>query len=452
MEKASMASIVPILSRSFAETATVQLNPQLLTSLKRSSSLEYEINTENIETERSKWRRIVDYQRPADYPAPVSKEAQAAMFEEQSQQDPASFKLKMMEIAFNRLKDVGREAEKRQTRLDCLLGDVIGAVASLPNQYSAIVHHQIAIAVGPVLDSRLAASEHISSVPSPIVADAGRYAGRLSTGHLAVTECDIDFAVRRCSTTGTTVEEPVLSATQDKEDSSSLEHEMNAELEEFFCQNMLDNEGSEVMIVTSTEVLAERYQDVVDRDNNTSGAQGVLTSCDFVPCIVTTAEKIEDSACDQNGVPAVLSNCGTLPCIVTTTEQIGECLQQASATDQNALHSGLPHVQLTSGDDVPCIVTTTEKLNECIEACSQNGGQLLTDAVQCIVTTTDKLNDSIQAATDAQSQNGSLSDGEIVNGVHDVLTGCEAVPGMLASCDTVDDLTGGCIQIGMTLA
>lgn len=154
-----------------------------------------------------------------------------------------------------------------------------------------------------------------------------------------------------------------------------------------------------------------------------------------------------------------------MPFIVTTTEQIGECLQQAS-NDQHAPNSGLPHVQLARGDDVPCIVTTTEKLNECIEACSQNGVRVLPDAVPCIVTTAERLNESIQAASealeDAHSQNTALSDGEIVIGLHDVLTSCEAVPGMLASWETVpgmdsvpeilDDITGGCIELGMTLA
>ena len=95
------------------------------------------------------------------------------------------------------------------------------------------------------------------------------------------------------------------------------------------------------------------------------------------------------------------------------------------------------------------------------------GVRVLPDAVPCIVTTAERLNESIQAASealeDAHSQNTALSDGEIVIGLHDVLTSCEAVPGMLASWETVpgmdtglpeilDDITGGCIEVGMTLA
>ena len=98
--------------------------------------------------------------------------------------------------------------------------------------------------------------------------------------------------------------------------------------------------------------------------------------------------------------------------------------------------------------------------------CWLSGVRVLPDAVPCIVTTAERLNESIQAASealeDAHSQNTALSDGEIVIGLHDVLTSCEAVPGMLASWETVpgmdsmpeilDDITGVCIEMGMTLA
>jgi hypothetical protein len=346
------------------------------------------------------------------------------MFLDQSHEDPNSFKVKMMGVALQRLQGVGLEMEKRQERLDNLLVDIIGTIESLGSHQRAAVHQQIAMAVGPVLDSRLAASDHASRSRkcSPTIVDSEK------NRHLTASlHHQIDNGVRRVQR-----EERLHvihnAAVQSGAgpDADLLEQEMNQEIEDFFCEGSykaVKNDGFTVpCIVTSTEVLEERHQqaqDVIDRDINMSGAQGVLTSCDLAPCIMTTAERLGDAASGQNGVATHLSNCETMPFIVTTTEQIGECLQQASNV-QHAPNSGLPHVQLARGDDVPCIVTTTEKLNECIEACSQNGVRVLPDAVPCIVTTAERLNESIQAASealeDAHSQNTALSDGEIVIG------------------------------------
>ena len=137
------------------------------------------------------------------------------------------------------------------------------------------------MAVGPVLDSRLAASDHASSsrkCSPPTIVDSEK------NRHLtAALNHQIDNGVRRLQ------REERLHVIHNAAVQSGagptadlLEQEMNQEIEDFFCEGVaglnkaVKNDGFTVpCIVTSTEVLEERHQqaqDVIDRDINMSGA------------------------------------------------------------------------------------------------------------------------------------------------------------------------------------
>jgi hypothetical protein len=236
------------------------------------------------------------------------------MFHDQSYADPDAFKIQMMGMALQRLQGVGLEMEKRQQRLNDLLGNIIETVDALGSQQKAAVYQQITMAIGPVLDSRLATSDHLSRAPkcsahSVLDSDKNHHPSSLHQLHPDGVTGGQGERLR--------VMHYAADQGRGSTNLDTLEHEMSQEIEEFFFEGLLNNDGFEVpCIVTSTEVLGERVQQAQEIiDNTSSGAQGVLTSCDLAPCIMTTTEKLGNSQ-HQNGIiTAKLNHSEILSCI-----------------------------------------------------------------------------------------------------------------------------------------